>query len=241
MKAAEAAALLLSARTSGKRLEGLPPHCRPITSEEVYAIHDELLKHLPEVGGWKVGGGPDFPPVFAPLFAEGVYQSGQELSADQFPSRLIEIELGFRALGAVDDGSGQQDGLLTGFELVLLIEVLNGRYKDLMAVSRPELLADSNAHGAMIIGETVPFRRHSGEHDPKITVLFDDYCPCTFTAPTEPAFRRAEWLVTELARRGRRLGEGQIIATGTSIAPSLVARRAEALSGHLGKVTVTFV
>jgi 2-keto-4-pentenoate hydratase len=227
VNAEAAAARLLAARRTGARLECLLPDCRLETVADAYRVHDILIDRL-GLGGWKVGkavGPADF--AYAPLFAGTVFPSAARLPKSAYSPRLVEIELAFRPAA----------GRLEPF---LLIEIVSSRFTDFLAVTPLELLADSSASGALLIGDALGIPAAPDSAPILIDVQIDGHRPISFPLEIGEPLGRAAWLANELQLQGRPLVDGQFITTGAQIAPGLAMTSGTARSMTDAKVEVYF-
>lgn len=242
MNAEKAAEILIKARQSGHRIENLPPDCRPKNCDQAYAVQAVIMRRLPNLGGWKMGRfAPSAPSVCAPLFREDIFESGAVLNARRYDPWLLEVEIGLRLLrdiNATDARSPQ--ALAQSVEFFPLIEVLTGRYIDLWKVSEPELLADSNANGAIILSEPLDDIDFSDPSPIRLEICCGDLEPRIVEQDRAETLGLFAELLQCLDARGIVMTAGQIVATGTVITPISAARQITANSAEIGRVSVTF-
>lgn len=245
--------LLVRHWQEGMRLPALPEELRPATREEGYAIQAliERRSRAP-LFGWKIAAtsaegqahiGVDGP-LAGRLLAERVVESGSTLPLGGNGMRVAEPEFAFRmardlapretpyALGEVMAAVGA---------LHPAIEVPDSRYEDFTRVGAAQLIADNGCAHWLVLGPEAPsawravdLARHevlgavSGGMERKgvgANVLGDPRLALT-------------WLANELSRLGLPLAAGQVVTTGTCLAPLPIAggQRVTADFGPLGRV-----
>lgn len=242
MNVDRAADLLLSARRSGIKLHELPADCRPADDRDAYAIQMAIARRRGDLAGWKMGRfAPDEPSVCAPLFHEDIFASGWTLDAKVCTPWLLEVEVGLWVMADIDGSSrGSDADLLRKVEAFALIEVLTGRYADLRKVSRGELLADSNANGAIIWGEPAGDGTLSPDTTISLAVEHGGRRGMLQSSGAEVAKLLHE-LLDCLDARGQKLTAGQIVATGTIGSPMPAVRAMNVRSNQVGAVSVAFL
>ena len=242
MNADKAAEILIEARRSGRKIENLPPDCRPENYDQAYAIQAAIMRRVPNLAGWKMGRfAPGTPSVCAPLFREDIFGSGAVLDALRYEPWLLEVEIGLRLLRDIEvTDSRSPEALTQAVEFFPLIEVLTGRYTDLWKVSEPELLADSNANGAIILGERLDNIDISDRSRLCLEICCGDLEPQIVEQDKAETLGLLAELLQCLDARDIMMTAGQVIATGTIISPISAARHMTANSAEIGRVSVTF-
>ncbi|RPH41120.1 MAG: 2-keto-4-pentenoate hydratase [Burkholderiales bacterium] len=155
-----AALALLEARRLGTQVPapGLPD------SATAYAVQRTVLAALGEPADgaprhWKSGGSG--PATHAPLPSAGVLRSPADARGLPLRLRLVEAELAFR-LGR-DVGPEEAARALSGAAidwvdaLCVSIELVESRWLEGLHASAPDKLADLQSHGALVLGDWVPF------------------------------------------------------------------------------------
>lgn len=240
MNAAKAAALLLDARRSGLRIDRLPADCRPDDYEQAYAIQAEIIRTGPALAGWKMGRfAPNEGPVCAPFFRNDLFPSGARLVGSRYAPWMLEVEIGFRVVsspGVTGNYFGRD-----AIEVVPIIEVLSGRYTTFDVPSHAELLADSNANGAFIVGAPLSARLLEKLDSFEMEIACDDREPIIVECATLPIHQLLDDLVGILNRRGIELRPGDLIATGSIVAPVPAVRRLKAVSALIGSVEIHII
>ena len=164
----EAAGNLIKLRTQLVSLENLPEHCRPRDEKEAYAIQDELHRQFTEHGlgsriGYKIGCTTPVMqaymsidhPCVGGIFEGRNHYSPASLDYKAFHAPGVECEIAVE-LSQILDARGQPisreeaDGSIAA--LYPAIEVVDDRYKDIMALGTPTLIADDFCQSAVVLG-----------------------------------------------------------------------------------------
>jgi 2-keto-4-pentenoate hydratase len=209
-------------------------------AEEAYRVQDEVAAALGWFGDsvpthWKSGGASRTAVLtHAPLAPAGVRSSPADFSDMHFNKRGIEAEIALRigvevtpqkaAALSADDAVSVVDAMAVS------IEVVDSRWRD-GAKEAPLLkLADSQVHGALAIGEWLPYvARDWSAQRCDITIGAAEPVQRIGTHPLgEPLWGVPGWL-RHLTRHGRSVPAGTVITTG-SWCGILPAQRGEAVS-----------
>lgn len=157
---------LLQARGSGVAADDRALADRLVSEEQAYAVQDRLLAALGEPPGcprhWKSGGPSRVDPMrHAPLPVAGVRPSGSSLNDLPLRHRWIEAEVALRVGRDVAPDEAQQLIPAQAGEVVdamcVSIEVLDARWASARTAAPLLKLADLLMHGALVLGEFVPF------------------------------------------------------------------------------------
>jgi 2-keto-4-pentenoate hydratase len=255
--AAEAAAILWRHWRQSTHLDELPEHCRPATRAEGYAIQAEVARRSGYAPiGWKIAAtsaaGQRHINVDGPL-------AGRLLSGRQLPEGAVvpldgnvmnvaEAEFAFRmgrTLAQRHDPYDVGEVLDAVESLHPAIEVPDSRYADFVRVGGPQLIADTACACWFLIGGAAPpvwRERDLVAHEVAAyrngalaargqgaNVLGDPRLALT-------------WIANELRLLGGGLREGEVVMTGTCIAPLPVARgdRVRMDFGELGTIDAVF-
>ncbi|HEX6136954.1 MAG TPA: fumarylacetoacetate hydrolase family protein [Casimicrobiaceae bacterium] len=216
-----AADLLLQARATRSPLRTLPADARPQSTDEAYAIQDLVIAALGPIGAWKVGAKtPSAEPNCAPLCATWRVDAPARFAAGTFRLNGIEAELAFtldRDLPARDRRYGRQEAVEAVASVHTAIEVVDSRFADIGEVDALSLLADSNSHGALVVGPGVPLSASFAVID-QVVELDSDGVRLASGRDANPAgdpFRLLAWLANHAAQRGGGLRRGQAVTTGS--------------------------
>ncbi len=118
-------------------------------------------------GGWKIGAktpASDAPIQGAPLPAEGVHRSGATLERSAFGKAGLELEVAFVLNRTFDAESGPYSDadVIAAIDTVhASIEVVASRFATWPDVDKLWQLADLQNHGALVLGEGVPYEKRS--------------------------------------------------------------------------------
>jgi len=212
------AALLLAARASGEAIS-----CRaeeePSTEQQGYAVQHAVNATLGPIGGWKVGAaGPDAQPTTAPLPASGILPSPAAVPAT-FTDRLIEAEIAFtlaRDLPPRAEPYSRDEVIAAIGACHAVIELVQFRVPGQIGANALLKLADSQGHGALIVGAALP---DWTEIDfPRFSVTQEIAGLPAKHAVGNPAgdmIRLVAWLANEGTHWAGGLKAGQIVTCGS--------------------------
>ncbi len=215
----DAARLLLNARRNpAQKLRSLPETMRPQTEKQAYLIQRGVMAELGEIGGWKVGSPrPDGPINCSPLPRSGIQPSPGRASNE--PIRAVEAEIGVRlsqdlaARDAPYTAADMRDAIDTAHPI---IEILTGRFVDPDAVDALSGLADSGAHGGLIVGPAIPDWMSVDLAAETARLVVNGAEVKTRTGnPGGEMMRLLLWVANTGARWAGGLRAGQVITTGS--------------------------
>jgi 2-keto-4-pentenoate hydratase len=248
-----AAARLLEARSSGNRIDALPPAARPCALESAYLIQDAVAESLPGACGWKVGltskpAQDAFladSPISGRLFADHLLSSPCTIPAKRYAMRGIEAEI-VCVLGAAprNDGPLSLDEIADIVDHVVpAIEICDSRFLDPDWAGLPGIVADNANAGALALGERCSVTSQAFERV-EVTLSVTarpDLRGNSDTVLGHP-YRAVQWLHGHLLGRGIRLRGGDLIATGsmTGFGIADADARISANFGPLGDVSIEF-
>lgn len=254
-RCAAASDLLWRCWGEGRCIDALPDDLRPRDRREGYAIQAlvERRTAMP-LYGWKIAAtstagqahiGVDGP-LAGRLLAERVVADGGELSLAGNRMRVAEPEFAFRigrALPPRDTPWTVAEVMAAVEDLHPAIEIPDSRYTDFVTAVAPQLIADNACAHQFVLGPPAPsswrdldlaaypVRARAGDgpwqSGSGANVLGDPRLALT-------------WLANELSGLGIPLGAGQIVTTGTCMAPLAIAPGdlVTADFGRLGMVTL---
>lgn len=219
---ADAARLLVAARSGDGPLPALPPSCRPATIDQAYAIQDATLRLLGPTGGWKVGAKDALAePTCAPLPASGVMPAPASLPADRYALRGLEVEIGFILAADLPPRARPYDldtVLAAVGQLCVAVEIVESRFRDRLQTDSLSLMADLASHGALVYRPVATDWRAFGHwQHPTAGLQLDGEPMQMFSAP-HPAGdprRLLPWLANHAAARDGGLRAGQVLITGS--------------------------
>jgi 2-keto-4-pentenoate hydratase len=156
---AAAAQMLLAARKTGNRLDGLPPALVPKNMGEVLAVIEAVDAQIPEpLVGWKFHAKPGAELCAAPLYGSRMFLSPARVPIAIAGSLYLEAEISFRFtrdFGARDLPYADED-VFEGVEACVTFEVVDPRYSDLPKLVKAtparlyEVYADHMANGGFV-------------------------------------------------------------------------------------------
>ena len=251
--------LLFSLRTEQRTIPEVGPELQPEDLAAGYRHQAALVDALcRERGGAPIGYkgaltgiaaqelvGHDAP-VFGTMLAASHWTSGVALAADDFTTRVIETEFGFRMADDVRAGSHTRESIAAHVEAVVpSIEIVDHRFAALNAMTAPVLAADNAIHGGWIQGTPVTewslaeLDRHPVELRVNGTSVLRGAGDRVLGHPLEVL----AWLANELPRHGPQLRAGDWVTTGLAtdgIYDAAAGDEIVADFGTLGQVTASF-
>jgi len=222
----QAAAMLVSARTSGKPLASLDPHA-PKHLAQSYAIADRVAELLDEPTlGWKIGCTSAYAqkvlksdgPISGRMHT--IHQSGVTLTASDHPNAQLEGELAFTLAADLPLRSEPwtaDEVRAAVASMHPVIEVVGGRTEVFLDAPVLTICADSGGNSCLILGdavddwESLDLRVTAGA----MTVDGELTGSGTGADVLGHPLEALAWLATHLGQRGIALKAGEIITTGT--------------------------
>ncbi|MDR5856025.1 2-keto-4-pentenoate hydratase [Caballeronia sp. LZ062] len=229
--AASTARLFLQAKAHRAKLDTLPESARPSNADEAYAVQEATLRALAAsaavakdargIGGWKVGAkSADGPIQGALLPADGVHRSGARLSMQAFGKAALELEVAFTFNRRFEAGRGPYGDaeVMAAVDCIhSAIEVVASRFAAWPDVDKLWQLADLQNHGALVVGEGVPYDEAFAFISPKMTFTYDGL-PLFDATPANPAGdprRLLAWTINHAVSRGLAVERGTVITAGS--------------------------
>jgi 2-keto-4-pentenoate hydratase len=216
------AGVLVVARLRHAALDTLPVELRPSSADGAYAVQHATLDHLKAgIGGWKVGAkSPTGPIQGSPLPGDCVHRRAATLERNAYARPGLELEIAFtlgRRFEALSAHHGDDEVLDAVESMQAAIEVVASRFGNWPDVDKLWQLADLQNHGALIVGDAVPYDPHYPFAAPSLSFTFDG--ASTFEgSPANPAGdprRLLGWMVNHAVSRGITLEPGTVITTGS--------------------------
>jgi 2-keto-4-pentenoate hydratase len=242
----------------GTRLENLPEDLRPTERAEAYAVQACIESYTAQpLYGWKIAAtsaagqkhiGVDGP-LAGRLLAERVIADGGDCVLGTNLMKVAELEFAFRMgrdLPPRPEPYTENEVLAAVATLHPAIEIPDSRYEHFAKVGLAQLVADNACAHRFILGTAAP----------------DDWRGLDLAAHRGLAFKNGvpagegigsnvlggpvialTWLANELSRHDMTLRAGQVVTTGTCLAPLPIAagQHIEGDLGSLGRVSVTIV
>jgi 2-keto-4-pentenoate hydratase len=241
----------------GRRMSALPEEIRPLTREQGYAIQARLERRSAfPLFGWKIAAtsqagqahiGIDGP-VAGRLLRERVRDGAAQLALGANQMRVAEPEFAFRMARDLCPRAAPylvEEVLAAVESLHPAIEVPDSRYSDFARVGAPQLIADNACAHEFVLGPAAPADWRSldlAEHEVSGAVAGKVQRAGSGANVLGDPRQALAWLANELSRLNIPLGAGQVITTGTCLAPLAVAPgdRVTADFGKLGHIEVRF-
>ena len=254
-QADKAAAALFAVWQSGGTMAGLPADAQPASIDDAYDVQDALIAKLGKKAvGWKLAhsapaalqkSGLKAPP-FGRLLDGTLLESGAKIARAKFRLPKLEAEIAFklgRAMGRRDKPYTRDEAAAAVATTHLAIEAAASRYTDPSQASITAFVADNSASGYLVVGKTVADWRARDFRVGPVKLTLDGKTLAEAAAHEsrcDPLLVLAQ-CASELSRRGLGLKAGDIVTTGSHVAPQAVpgSGTIEADFGPLGKVTVT--
>ena len=254
--AAEAAAILWETWRQSRRIDQLPPRCRPRDRAEGYAVQREVARLSGQrVAGWKIAAtslagqrhiGVDGP-LAGRLLADRLVAPGSVIDLTGNAMRVAEAEFAFRMAAPLPPRSSPYsaaDVAAATASLHLAIEVPDSRYDDFAVVGAPQLIADTACAWWAAIGPAVDAEWRARD------LVRHDVAALRNGAPAGSGrganvggpLRALTWLANEVATYAGGLHAGDVIITGTCVPPVPIAPgdRMRMDFGDLGHIDVAF-
>jgi 2-keto-4-pentenoate hydratase len=250
-----AADLLWRCWTGATRIPHLPLDIRPHDRADGYAIQAAVVARFAQpIVGWKIAAtspagqahiGVDGPLVGS-LIANRVLESGARVSLDGNYMRVGEAEFAFRFARDLAPKAGAyktSEVLDAVASLHPTIEIPDSRYDDFARVGAPQLIADDACACWLIVGAAVANWREPNLAAHRVDGWLDG-APCVEgTGANVLGDPRAAltWMVNERCQYGSGVKAGELVTTGTCIAPVALApgNHFRADFGSLGTLDVT--
>jgi 2-keto-4-pentenoate hydratase len=230
----DGAQLLWSHWKEGRRIEALPPACRPATRAEGYAVQEQVQAVARRSRfGWKIAAtstagqqhiGVDGP-LAGRLLQGQVHDSGALLSLAGNAMRVAEPEFAFRIGHDLPPREGlyQPDEVLHAVDtLHPALEVPDSRYTDFARAGAAQLIADNACAHRFVLGaptaadwRSVDLSRHP-VHGRIAGRLERDGSGSNVLGDPRIALT---WIANELSRLGITLARGEVVTTGTCMQP----------------------
>jgi 2-keto-4-pentenoate hydratase len=217
---------LLAARRAGPALDPAAFAAVVTTADDAYAVqHDQLAaldgaEVVPR--HWKSGGASrDTALTHAPLPRAGILANGADASKLGPRHNLIEAEIALRlardvsAAEAATLQHGQVDGLVDA--MCVSIELVVSRWAHFKEAPAVLKLADFQSHGALVLGEFVPYAARDWSRQ-ECRVRIGDCKWRTFTGTHSlgtPEWLLPTWLRHATQKTGKAVPKGTVVTTGT--------------------------
>lgn len=255
--AREAAQSLWHAWREAAAITNLPDACRPVTRADGYAIQAALLALAGgKAYGWKIAATSDAGqkhigvdgPLGGRIFADRIHAPGETISLAGNRMRVAEVEFAFR-IGrtlAPRDTPYRSGEVLDAVDALLpSIEVPDSRFIVFEQAGAPQLIADNACAWRFVAGQPAPdswreldLSEHVVRADVGGRYLREGVGRNVLGDPR----LALAWLANELSAQGIALEAGQVVTSGTCLAPLEIRPGDHLLAdfGALGRVDVRF-
>lgn len=219
---------LVAARRQGARIALAGPDV-PKDYEEGFAIQDKVVAALSSpVIGWKVMEVPGGPVIFAPILQSGRITPGSAWNVVGKEPAGIELEIAFRMGRDVPAGATPDQVLDAVAAAHVVFELCQSRLADPGKQPRHVMLADCIANAGLVVGpEIAGWRSHDLKARPG-RLLVDG--KVHVEGKSVDPVGALQMLPPVLVARGKKLGAGQIVITGSLIGMNWLTGR-HALKG----------
>lgn len=225
----------------------------PADADAAYATQHHVAQALGWFGAqmpryWK-SGGPSRAAVqtHAALPPHGVWASPASAGAWHFTQRGIEAEIALRLSQDVDPARASRLDRAQATALVdamcVSIEIVDSRWREGLDAPALAKLADQQAHGALVLGDWVPFALRDWASQ-VCTVRIGAHAPVVRRgshAMADPVFVLPAWL-RHATRAGATVPAGTVVTTGTwvGILAASAGDRVSAEFPGIGHASVQF-
>ena len=234
-RAAEAAALLATARRDRQPITSLPDSCLPQDIDQAYAVQRAFVEHqLQDEGGaaigYKIGCtnalaqdllGVD-EPFYGRILSSSVLTSGAALRREQVSLCCIEAELAFEMAEGLPAAAApyDPDGVASAVaHLMGAIEIVDSRFTDWTGVGATALIADNGCAGNWIKGVGLAQWQHLELDQLSVELVVNDRVARSGSGADvmEHPLNALAWLANVLCFSGGMLKAGDVVSTGTMI------------------------
>ena len=254
----EAAQTIWSTRAANRRIASLPARCRPSSRADAYRIQAQVARlSAQKTYGWKIAAtskagqqhiGVDGP-LAGRLLEKRAFASGANVSLANNIMNVIEAEFAFRM--AVDLPPRKtpyptEEVIAAVASMHPAIEIPDSRYQEFVSAGAAQLIADNACASYFVLGAATvadwrqfDLARHTVVAYVNGAVARDGKGENVLGDPRIAL----TWIANELSLAGDMLRAGQIITTGTCIAPAPVAAGDHVVAdfGEFGRVEARMV
>lgn len=230
----EAAEILWQAWTSRASIDDLPPRCQPSARAEGYRVQSALLDRSGATAwGWKIAAtsqagqqhiGVDGP-LGGRLYGAQIHRNGDSISLEGNRMRVAEVEFAFRMGQTLPPRQAPwtiEEVFLAVDALLPAIEIPDSRFARFEQAGAAQLIADNACAWRFAAGDPAPalwrsmdLSRWIAEADVGGRYQREGIGSNVLGDPRGALV----WLVNELSAHGIALEAGQVVTTGTCLAP----------------------
>lgn len=219
---AQLAQLIVTAQRTVTPLADIEPALVPGDAAAAYATQQQILRlHGVSAGGWKIGSKSHTGPIQGSVLpSDCLHLSATQLERNRFALVGLELEIAFRLNRdfVPQDVDYSEEQVLAGIgEMGATIELVSSRYAQWPKVEPLAQLADLLNHGALVVGEFIPYRADFDFMTPAMTFTLDgqNIAPSVTGNPAGDPRRLLTWLVNHHTRQGQTLPKALVITAGS--------------------------
>ena len=240
----DAAQQLVDARENGRPIGALPSGLAPRSVAQAYAIQDEMIARLGEVGGWKIAPRPNggeflCSPIPKTFFFEQQVRIG--------PSGLMAPEIEMEVAIRIGRDLPPKPGLYSVAEVMdavaslhPIFEVLSSRFVNRKLTDPLSNIADLQSCGAVVVGPACRDWKQIEMSTTPLAMHIDgrEVGSVSGGASSYHVFAALTWLANHAVARRGGLRAGQVIITGARVGPVAVTAGAQVTgaAGMLGEL-----
>lgn len=219
---ARLAQLLVDAQRGRNALGDFDPALNPEDFAAAYQTQQAILdlRGL-KPGGWKVGSKSHSGPIQgSPLPAECIHTQASQFDRVVYAPAGLELEIAFRFnrdFPPREQPYSDEEVLGSIGEMAAAVEIVSSRFAAWPKIEPLAQLADLLNHGALIVGEFVPYRADFPFAQPSLEFMFNEtsIVPGAAANPAGDPRRLLPWLVNHHTQQGRTLPKDFVITTGS--------------------------
>ena len=194
----------------------------PTDFADAYQTQQEILRlRGVEPGGWKIGSKSHTGPIQgSPLPRDCLFAPASQFDRGAYAPVGLELEIAFRFSRAFSprDQDYSDEEVMAGIgEMAATIEIVSSRFAAWPKIEPLTQLADLLNHGALVVGEFVPYDENFPFVQPtlELTLNGDSIVPAAVANPAGDPRRLLPWLVNHHTRQGLTLPQDFVITTGS--------------------------
>lgn len=216
------AQLIVNAQRERTALEEIDRELYPTTAEHAYLTQEEILKlRGVQPGGWKIGAKSHTGPVQgSPLPSDCLFAQGARFERGAYAPVGLELEIAFRFNRDFEprEQAYSDEEVHAGIgAMAATLEIVSSRFAEWPQIEPLTQLADLLNHGALVVGEFVPYQEDFPFAQPNATLSFngESIAPATIANPAGDPRRLLPWLVNQHTLHGRALPKHYVVTTGS--------------------------
>ena len=233
------AQLLVDAHRERSPLGEFDADLQPADKDAAYQIQQEILRLRGVApGGWKIGSKSHTGPIQgSPLPQDCLFASASQFDRAAYPPPGVELEIAFRfnrEFAPRDEAYSDEEVMAGIGEMAATIELVSSRFAAWPKIEPLTQLADLLNHGALIVGEFVPYEDGFDFVNPTLELTLNgaSIVPSAVANPAGDPRRLLPWLVNHHTRQGLTVPKEFVITTG-SYTGIFVAESAGEVSGKI--------